>query len=196
MNGNGCAGSIDSGVSTGKTWSWKCSSSQAARPWSAHRGWMLSMPSLSSSSHQRRRGSPAGPPAGGSTSSSSCSSCCSGVRPSGLFGGDALAHLAGEAGDADHEELVEIGGRDRQEAHALEQRMVRVLRFLEDAAVELQPGELAVDEAVRDCPPSRRSAVALGGEFALQPALNSFIVRLFPCRLCLSMPSVPAQFIS
>src|SRR5690606_1057740 len=61
---------------------------------------------------------------------------------------DALAHLAGEAGDADHEELVKIGRRDRQEAHALEKRMAGELRLLEDATVELQPGELAVDETV------------------------------------------------
>ena len=65
------------------------------------------------------------------------------------LGGDAFADLAGEAGDADHEELVEIGCRDRQEADALEQRMARILRFLEHAPVELQPRELAVDEAVR-----------------------------------------------
>ena len=62
---------------------------------------------------------------------------------------DALAHLAGKTGDADHEEFIEIGGRDRQEADALQQRMIGVQRFFENAPVELQPGKLAVDEAVR-----------------------------------------------
>ena len=38
--------------------------------------------------------------------------------------GDALALLALEAGEAHHEELVEIVGRDRQEAQLLEQRVV------------------------------------------------------------------------
>ena len=72
-----------------------------------------------------------------------------GRAPIGTLDGDALADLAGKAGDPHHEEFVEIGRRDRQEAHPFEQRMVRVLRFLQHAAVELQPGELAVDEAVR-----------------------------------------------
>ena len=49
------------------------------------------------------------------------------------------AHLAAQARDADHEELVEIAGRDRQEAQLLEQRMVAVGRLFQDAAVELQP---------------------------------------------------------
>ena len=34
--------------------------------------------------------------------------------------GDALADLTLQPGDADHEELIEIGCRDRQEAHTLE----------------------------------------------------------------------------
>jgi hypothetical protein len=62
---------------------------------------------------------------------------------------EALAHLAFEAGDAHHEELVEVGGRDRQKANTLQQRMRRVQRFLEHAAIELQPGKFAVDEALR-----------------------------------------------
>ncbi len=52
---------------------------------------------------------------------------------------NALADLAGQPGHPDHEELVEIGCRDRQEADALEQRVMRVLGFLQDAAIELQP---------------------------------------------------------
>ncbi len=62
--------------------------------------------------------------------------------------GDVLQLLALEAGHADHEEFVEVRSRDRQEADALEQRMRGVARFLEHAAVEREPGELAVEIAV------------------------------------------------
>ena len=53
-----------------------------------------------------------------------------------------------EAGHAHHEELVEVVGEDRREAHPLEQRLGVVLGQLQDALVEVQPGELAVQEAV------------------------------------------------
>ncbi len=78
-------------------------------------------------------------------------SCSAGVSPSGLLVGDAGAHLALEAGDAHHEEFVEIVGRDRQEPHPLEQRMVRVLGLLQHAAIEMQPGQLPIDEALGAC---------------------------------------------
>ncbi len=54
--------------------------------------------------------------------------------------------LVVQAGDADHEELVEVRGRDRAELEPLEQRHRVVLGELEHARVELQPGELAVEE--------------------------------------------------
>ncbi len=60
--------------------------------------------------------------------------------------GDLLAHLAFETGDANHEELIEIGRRDGQETQPLQQRVIGVQRFLKDTAVELEPGEFAVDE--------------------------------------------------
>ena len=63
--------------------------------------------------------------------------------------GDAGRDLAVDAGHAHHVELVDVVGRDRQEAQALEQGMALVLRFLHDAAIELKPGELAVVEAGR-----------------------------------------------
>ena len=66
--------------------------------------------------------------------------------------GEAGADLVLQAGDADHEELIEIVGRYRQEAQAFEQRMVLVARFLEHAHVELQPAHLAVDKARRALP--------------------------------------------
>ena len=58
-------------------------------------------------------------------------------------------HLAVNAGDAHHVEFVEVGGRDRQEAQALEQRVALVLRLFEHAAIELQPGQLAIVEPGR-----------------------------------------------
>jgi hypothetical protein len=62
---------------------------------------------------------------------------------------DALAHLILQAGDAHHEELVEVIGRDRQEAQLLQHRMALVFSLFEHAPVEMQPGELAVDESLR-----------------------------------------------
>ena len=53
-----------------------------------------------------------------------------------------------QAGDAHHEELVEVAREDRHEAHPLEQREAAVLRELEDPLVERDPGELAIQEAV------------------------------------------------
>ena len=64
----------------------------------------------------------------------------------------ACPDLALETRDADHEELVEIVRGNRQEAQLFEHRMVRVRRFFHDAAVELQPGEFAVDEALGRMP--------------------------------------------
>ena len=62
--------------------------------------------------------------------------------------GDAGGDAALEPGDADHEELVEVRGEDREVAAALEERDVLVGGELEDALVELQPADLAVEEAV------------------------------------------------
>ena len=45
--------------------------------------------------------------------------------------------LVVQAGDADHEELVEVGGEDRAELDALEQRHARVLGELQHAIVEV-----------------------------------------------------------
>ena len=59
------------------------------------------------------------------------------------------AQLAAQAGNADHEEFIKIVGRDRKEADALKQRMTLVGRFLQDATVEMQPGQLPVDETGR-----------------------------------------------
>src|SRR5262249_33430684 len=58
----------------------------------------------------------------------------------------ARAKLPLEIGDPDHEELVEIRAEDREELHTLQKRDARILRLLEDTTVELEPGELAIDQ--------------------------------------------------
>jgi hypothetical protein len=65
-------------------------------------------------------------------------------------------HLAHEPGDADHEELVQVGREELAHLHALEQGQLVVLRQLEDPAVVVQPGKLPIQQA-RLRPLSRRS---------------------------------------
>ena len=65
--------------------------------------------------------------------------------------GDALAHLRLDAGHADHEELIKVIGGNRQESHPLQRRVARIDRFLEHPAIEMEPGQLAVDETFRTC---------------------------------------------
>ena len=64
-------------------------------------------------------------------------------------GGDAGAQLAAQARHAHHEEFVEVVGRDRQEPHPLQQRMGGVFGLFEHPAVEVEPGQLTVDETIR-----------------------------------------------
>jgi hypothetical protein len=59
----------------------------------------------------------------------------------------ACAGVLEQPGDPHHVELVEVGREDRQVAHPLEQRHLLVARELEHAAVELDPGELAVEQS-------------------------------------------------
>ena len=65
------------------------------------------------------------------------------------WGFDVGEHLPAEARDPHHVELVEVRGRDREEAQALEQRVALVLGFLEHAPVEVEPGQFAVKEPAR-----------------------------------------------
>ena len=53
-----------------------------------------------------------------------------------------------EAGHPHHEELVQVAREERDRPHPLEQGQADVLGHLEQAQVEAQPGELAVEEAV------------------------------------------------
>src|SRR6516165_153692 len=62
---------------------------------------------------------------------------------------NAGALLALEAGNADHEEFIEVVGGNRQKPNTLEQGMGVVCRLLEYSAVELEPRQLAIDEPFR-----------------------------------------------
>jgi hypothetical protein len=57
-------------------------------------------------------------------------------------------HLLPEPGDTDLEELVEVVGNDRQELDSLQERVAVVAGFMEDARVELDPGQLAIQVPV------------------------------------------------
>ena len=85
-----------------------------------------------------------------STSAPIASSCWPGVSPSIERSSTPEQLVRLEPGDPDHEEFVEIVGRDRQEAKPLEQRVARVARLIEHAPVERQPAQLAVEIALLD----------------------------------------------
>ena len=63
---------------------------------------------------------------------------------SGL-GGDSAGELALETGYADHEKFVEIGADDGEKFEALDERILLVLRFIENARLKGEEAELAVD---------------------------------------------------
>jgi hypothetical protein len=49
-----------------------------------------------------------------------------------------------------HEELVEVRGEDREKLQPFEQGRARVLRLVQDAAIELQPSQIRVGPGARD----------------------------------------------
>src|SRR5690606_35118231 len=65
----------------------------------------------------------------------------------GLFRHVAVA-LSLEPRDPHHEELIEVRGEDSEELEALEERHLVGRSFGQDAGVELEPGELAIDVGV------------------------------------------------
>ena len=71
-----------------------------------------------------------------------------GVEPVGSRAGVARPDAPLQLRHPDHEELVQVRAEDGQELHPLEKRDRGVLGLLEHPAVELEPGELAVDERV------------------------------------------------
>ena len=75
-------------------------------------------------------------------------SCWSGSMPSGRLGADAGGDLLLQPGDAHLDELVEVGREDREELRPLEQRALGVLGEGEHPGVEVEPGELPVQEPV------------------------------------------------
>ena len=86
-----------------------------------------------------------------------------------------------EPGHADHEELVQVRAEDGEELDALEQRHRGVLGFLEHPAIELEPGQLAVDvragrhlAACRGNPARARRRVQLRGGARRPPARRTF----------------------
>ena len=122
MNGNGCAGSMASGVSTGKTWVRKRSSSQSRSAFFRSPASTSTTPAAASVGAQRQP-----------WRCWSLASCCHRLADAGkllvrrqpvrALLGDALAHLTLQAGDAHHEEFVEVVGRDREKAHPFEHRV-------------------------------------------------------------------------
>ena len=80
-------------------------------------------------------------------------------QPVGADRRDVGAHLAAQAGDPHHEELIEVVGRDRQEPQAFQERMVLVPRLLQHPLVERQPGQLAVHEPAELALKGRRNVV-------------------------------------
>ncbi len=63
--------------------------------------------------------------------------------------GDASGDAPLEPSNPNHEELIKVAGKNREEPHALEQGQVVILGEFENALVEPQPREFAVQEAVR-----------------------------------------------
>ena len=65
----------------------------------------------------------------------------------GVFSGSqAGVHEFHRAGDSDLEELVEVGAADREELQSLEDRIPRVPSLVQNASVELDPGQFPVVE--------------------------------------------------
>ena len=85
---------------------------------------------------------------------------------------DAGVDLSVEARDAHHVEFIEVGGGDGQKAQALEQRVAEIVRLLQDAAIELQPGQLAIEIARRTSGRCRGRRRLDRGFFFLQPGLG------------------------
>jgi hypothetical protein len=59
---------------------------------------------------------------------------------------EAFLEALQDAGDADLDELIKVAGSDGEKFNALEQGVGGVVGFFEDAAVELEPALVAIDE--------------------------------------------------
>ena len=147
MYGNGCPGPTASGVRTGKDLALEVAPAAAELlvgavldprdldPRGRERG---------RSSRRQRRAWRAGQRDDALADRRERLAAGSGRRPSGRRA--PASSSSSEAGDAHHEELVEVLREDRRELDALEERERVVLGELEDARVVLEPRELAVQE--------------------------------------------------
>ena len=124
------------------------------------------MPASARRGRRPRRGRCApGAASSSSTRSRIPRSCSAGVRPSGAARAEPGRHLVLQAGHPDLEELVEVLAEDGEELGPLEQRARRVVGQGEDPGVEVEPGQLAVEEATVVGSPRRRAAT--GGRHRL-----------------------------
>jgi hypothetical protein len=87
-----------------------------------------------------------------------------GVEPVGREVLDAGPVLLQQRGQADHEELVQVGAADAQELDPLEERMRRVPGLGEHALIELEPRQLAVQVERRVREVGRIDAAPVGGQ--------------------------------
>ncbi len=148
MKGNGCEGSTARGVRMGRYWemNWRSSHSRSRGPQ------LLGLDDVDAGDGhlgpQRRKARLlVAAEAGGEAVD--LDQLLGGRQPVLAHLRDAGGDLAVEAGHAHHVELVEVGGGDRQEAQALEQRVAGILRLFQNPPIELQPGQLAIGEASR-----------------------------------------------
>ena len=70
-------------------------------------------------------------------------------EPAGGPHGDPRRNATLQPRDTDHEELVQVAGKDREEVCSLEDGQVGILSEFEDALVEGEPGDFAIQETVR-----------------------------------------------
>ena len=70
----------------------------------------------------------------------------------------ALFNQVLQRGDANHKELVEVRAEDAIKAEAFQQGIAGILRFFQDAAVELEPACLAIQ--IIDCPACAHSILS------------------------------------
>ena len=68
------------------------------------------------------------------------------LRRGAITRNGSLHDMVDQARDAHHEELVEVVGEDRAVPQALKKRDCAIARKLENAVVEVQPGQLPVEE--------------------------------------------------
>ncbi len=81
-----------------------------------------------------------------------------------------------DAGDANLEKLVEIRAHDPEKLDPLEQRLGWILRFFKNAAIELEPAQLAIDEIFRI------GKVGRGRRFVRRGHWHDVIRRIGGCR--------------